>query len=41
MSGIEEVEKIGDFNVDKEIKYLGIWVGGKGRFFQDRKDVMD
>ena len=29
--GTEKVEEIGGYKVEKEVKYLGVWVGGKGR----------
>ena len=31
MRGSEKIEKIGGYNVEKEVKYLEVWVGGNGR----------
>ena len=29
--GTEKVKEIGGYKVEKEVKYLGVWVGGKVR----------
>ena len=39
--GTEKVEEVGGYKVEKEVKYLGVWVGGKGRdIFKAEKKLL-
>ena len=39
--GNEKVEEVGGYKVEKEVKYLGVWVGGTGRdIFKAEKKLL-